>query len=1007
MQLRSILFSTAAISICAVSAPVAAKSTHTVAFNIPAGDLAPAITAFSRASGVAVMADPSLLLGRKTHGVKGRSRVDRGLDTLLRGTGLTYRRQNNMFIIAVAGATTGSPQRPSARSPNTIVSAQAAGAAAEDMDDPAQAIVVTGQRGANQDAIAIKRRERNIVDAVSSDEAQRLPDLTIVNAMRRIPGVSVLPVADNEHPRDEAIAPVLRGLNQSYNNVTVNGLPIASPGIPDSGTGSATRGVRLDILPTSLIKQIVVMKTFTPDLDPNAVGGAVDLRTRSAFDGGGRPFLTVDAGLANTSQKGIPHPQEDFGRRFSATASTIFGADRNLGVVVSGNYQRLENYTEVHATSDSAYYNFYDDDGTRVTDGTTGNGIAVPQQDKSWYNESNRERWSITGRLEAEFGNLKLFGMGGYYKFIDGYNRNELVINGRNASVTAQTPTTGHYAGASVEMGYRTGKTYSETTMFQAGAEWQASDIDLITIRGSLSKATQREPHQMVKYNGGINAAGSTIALPEFAFDYDTSRFHHSFNIDPDAYYDMSLYNAAYWRNRERQAGGKIDSARADWAHNMGNSDEGFGFALGAAWTRTRAWHQFRNDEYKTSDLGLTLDGIGTMSNAWLSFNDSRLRLITIDNERAWRQFDLNQSSITLGDNANSNHQDDFTHRETNLGGYATIGYRSGPLSVIAGLRAERTELDTSSFVRVSEVWEPNETSSDYSFLLPSFLASYDLSTALRIRAAFSQTIGRPSYESYASRSSITFENEADIGNPDAEDVSVDLGNPDIKPRRANNYDLSLEWTLSERFGGLVSAALFHKNIHDEIYEARSIGFTYQGVHYANASVSQPANASSARISGLEVGAIVNSLEFLTPALSDFGVSANWTLLDGAIKVPQAAGETRTIDRLLGQPGEIRNISVFYTHGGFELRGAYSWTGRALRNIMPDIAWQDVYWAPRKQFDLQARYTVRPGLSLVAEVNNLTEERMDSVTGPGMNLLKDSYSTPRTVWLSINWTPGR
>ena len=69
-------------------------------------------------------------------------------------------------------------------------------------------------------------------------------DLTVVNALRRIPGVSVLPVSDNEHPRDEAISPVLRGLNQAYNNVTVNGLPIASTGTPLSGSGNAGRGVR-------------------------------------------------------------------------------------------------------------------------------------------------------------------------------------------------------------------------------------------------------------------------------------------------------------------------------------------------------------------------------------------------------------------------------------------------------------------------------------------------------------------------------------------------------------------------------------------------------------------------------------------------------------------------------------------------------------------------------------------------------------------------------------------
>lgn len=990
-------------SVAALSATVAGPANaREMDFAIPAGALAPALTAFSRTASVDLMADPALLRNRKTPGLRGRFAVAGGLGQLLSGTGLTYQQRNGSFVIVV---------QPGPAPVATRVSAQAHAVAAhaDDVEDEAGAaeITVTGQRGANQNAIAIKRRERNIVDAISSDEAQRLPDLTIVNAMRRIPGVSVLPVADNEHPRDEAIAPVLRGLNQSYNNVTINGLPVASPGIPQSGTGAAGRGVRLDILPTSLVKQIVVVKTFTPELDANAVGGAVDLRTRSAFDGGGRPFLTAEAGLANTSQKGVPHPQQDFGRRFSMTGSTTFGAEHNLGVVVSGNYQRLQNYTEVHGTSDSVYYNFYNDKGTRLTDNSLGNGRAVPQQDKSWYNESDRERWSLTGRLEGAFGDLKLFGMAGYYKFIDGYNRNEVVINGRNTSITQQTDTGGHYAAASVELGYRTGRTISATKLFQAGVDWQPNDADAISVRGSLSKATSREPHDMVKYNGGINASGSTIGLPQFAFDYDTSQFHHSFNISPDAYYNMSLYQPAYWRHRERNSSGRINSVRADWAHNMDNDSEGLGFGLGAAYSDTQATHNFYGDQYSTTDRSLTLAGIGTMSNAWLSFNRSGLRLITIDNDRAWQQFSTNRASIKLDDSTNGNNQDNFIHNEELLSGYATLAYAAGPLKLLGGFRAERTNIDTRSFVRLGGRWTPNNARSNYSFLLPSFLASYDVSDALRVRGGFSQTIGRPSYEAYAARSSISFESDADIGNPNAQNVTVNLGNPAIKPRRADNFDLSVEWTLSNDYGGMLSAAVFRKEIHDEIYAARSTGFTYDGVTYANADVIQPANASSARISGIELSAVVNSLEFVSPILKDIGVSANWSLLDGQMKVPMASKATRRIDRLLGQPGEIRNVSIFYARNGFELRGAYNWTGRALRDIVPDVSWQDVYWAPRKQFDLQARYQVKPGLHLVAEVNNLTEERMDSVTGPKRNLLKDSYSTPRTIWLSINWTPGR
>lgn len=998
MHIRTFFCSGAAI--ISMLAPAHAQARE-ASFAINAGALAPALTAFSRTAAIDIIADPALLRNRKTNGLRGNFTNASGLSRLLRGSGLTYQQRNGSFVIVEAPRPT-----PKARSlgnapaptPVSVEEVKAGEIYGEE-------ILVTGTRGANQDAIAIKRRERGIVDAISSDEAQRLPDLTIINAIRRIPGVSVLPVSDNEHPRDEAISPVLRGLNQSYNNVTINGLPVASPGTPLSGSGSAGRGVRLDILPTSLVKQIVVVKTFTADLDPNAVGGAVDLRTRSAFDQGGKPFLVVDAGIANTSEKGLPTRQDDFGTRLSVTASTTFGADRNLGIVLSGNYQRLENYTEVHATTDSVFYNFYDDNGVRVTNNTLGNGIAVPQQDKSWYNQNDRERWSITGKLEGEFGDVKLFGLLGYYRFTDQYDRNEIIINGRNASITNQTPTSGTYAGASAEVGYRTGATISTTRLAQAGIEWRPSDVDLLTIKGSLSKATSREPHDMVKFSAGMNSSGTVIALPQLGFDYDTSQFHHSFNVDPDAYYDLSLYGGDYWRKIERNVGGKTADIRLDYRHNI--DGEGFGFGAGADYVENRAWYSIYRDQYKITDFSYTLADVGQISEAPLSFNRSGIRVLTIDNDRAWGIFNQNPGLFIMSDSSGSNNQDNFNHKEKSLSGYAMLSYNRGPLKMLAGLHGERTKLTTEGRIREQGVWGPIVTSSDYSFLLPSILGSYDLSPDLRLRAGFSQTIGRPSYEAYAARTSINFQNENDIGDPDAFNVSVNIGNPDIKPRKADNFDLSVEWNLSNQYGGLISAGLFHKNIRDEIYSAISQGFTYDNVTYKNATVTQPANASSAKISGIELAAIVNSLEFIAPVFSGFGLSANLSFMDGEMVVPVSGASHRKVDRLLGQPDQIRNLSVFYTNGGFELRGAYNWTGRALREVVPGIAWQDIYWAPRKQFDLQARYDVRPGLSLVAEVSNITKERIDSVTGPGRNLLKDSYSTPRTAWLSINWTPGR
>lgn len=174
---------------------------------------------------------------------------------------------------------------------------------------------------------------------------------------------------------------------------------------------------------------------------------------------------------------------------------------------------------------------------------------------------------------------------------------------------------------------------------------------------------------------------------------------------------------------------------------------------------------------------------------------------------------------------------------------------------------------------------------------------------------------------------------------------------------------------------------------------------------YRNAVVNTPVNANSARIRGAELNGIINSFGGLSPILSGFGASANLALLDGKLGVPLTAGGTRDVNRLVNQPSYTLNGTVFYNMQGLELRAAFNRQGRALRSVVNDISWQDLYWAPRSQVDLSATYEIRKGIQLIGQVSNVTHSRITTVTGPGKNLLKDSYSVPTTFWLGIRVTP--
>ncbi|MBB4100742.1 TonB-dependent receptor [Sphingomonas kyeonggiensis] len=974
-----------------------------VPFAIPAGPLAPALTAFSKASGVQVLADPAVLRGLETRGVRGRMSPIQALEILLRGTGLGFRRRDETILIFKLDMPARATAQIRTHPARSVPSSDDATTQAE----PSGKIVVIGQRIADRRAIAIKRSARNIVDAISSDEVRRLPDSTVVDAMRRIPGVSVVPIADNEHPRDVPIAPVIRGLTQAYNNVTINGLPVASTGIPDAGSNSAVRGARLDLLPASLVSRLLVMKTFTPEYDPNAIGAAIDLQTRSAFDNAGRAFLSLEAGLATPSERGQVQAQGRFGAHLSATASRTFGSDGQFGLVVSANYQRLENNSNVHATSDSSFLVFYDDAGRQRRDGTLGNGIPVPRQDKYWYNGSDRQHLGGTIRAEADLDTLRLSALVADYRYRDGYTRNEIAIDPDQAWVLDQTRTSGRFDTASIQVGYRGGVTHSETRVLQLDADWQPTSRDALSLRVGLSRATMRERYKMVKFTAGQDRVNGIFGVPALGFRYDSMPLQFSFNVPEKAYQDLSLYTADYWRRRGRQATAGIGNIRADWRRDMADGEEGLGFAAGIAWTRSTYAYGYQSLAFGTLNRSLTLDDVGYVSNAALPFNQNRLRLIVIDPARAWRMFDANQASISITDGVENDHQDDFDHRESVLSGYTMVRFQQGPVELLAGSRLERTETSTQGYLSVDDAWSTIGSGSDYFQLLPSLLANYRPLHALKLRAGYSRTIGRPSYEAYSPRSSIEFDTGSAVGDPDAPGVKVAMGNPHIRPRISDNFDLSGEWTLPKRFDGMLSAALFHKAIQDEIFDAITRGYAHDGVYYRNATVVRPANASGAHISGLELSAMVGSLGAISPVLKNIGFSANWTLLRGAVTVPMTSGVTRKLGRLVGQPDEIRNLAIFYNRGGFELRAAMNWTGKALRSIAPDTVWQDVYWAPRTQFDVQGRYHVGRNFSAILDLANITRTRVTSVTGPGARWLKDSYSVPGVVRLSLNWGFGQ
>lgn len=102
-NLRKILLGGAAIGCLVFSGTAASAREQTTNYRIPAQSLDRALRDFGVQSGVTIMVDASLVNGKRTAGHTRRTDPETALQTLLRGSGLSYRRDGNIFVVTRGG----------------------------------------------------------------------------------------------------------------------------------------------------------------------------------------------------------------------------------------------------------------------------------------------------------------------------------------------------------------------------------------------------------------------------------------------------------------------------------------------------------------------------------------------------------------------------------------------------------------------------------------------------------------------------------------------------------------------------------------------------------------------------------------------------------------------------------------------------------------------------------------------------------------------------------------
>jgi outer membrane receptor protein involved in Fe transport len=131
-------------------------------------------------------------------------------------------------------------------------------------------ITAAMDQGSEAKSRKIEQNSDNVVSVLSAKAIQLSPDVTVGNVMQRVSGVSIV-----RNGSGDGQYAVIRGMEQRYNYTTVNGIKIPSP-------DNKNRYIPMDIFPAELLERLEVVKALTPNMEGDAIGGAMNMAMKSA-----------------------------------------------------------------------------------------------------------------------------------------------------------------------------------------------------------------------------------------------------------------------------------------------------------------------------------------------------------------------------------------------------------------------------------------------------------------------------------------------------------------------------------------------------------------------------------------------------------------------------------------------------------------------------------------------------------------------------------------------------
>jgi TonB-dependent receptor len=767
------------------------------------------------------------------------------------------------------------------------------------------------------------------------------------------------------------------------NNVTINGVNVPAPEV-------TVRNIKLDAVPSTVVERIEVYKTLAADQDADGIGGTVNLVTKTAVE---KPTISVNTTV------GYNPLQDGFWRGgMDATYGQRFGKGKRFGFLLSGTYDKTNRgIDDLEPTQSIGTFN--------------GQNVAyVSSEDLRSYDYYRTRYGFDTGIDYKVTPTMTVYGKGLYADFHDFGDTNVYTPNA-GGIVSASGPDITFDNTGSWQYRHYVRRPDQQVFSFLTGARHDLSK-DAIVYEFAVSRGHNigGQDFPTTNFNGPANVTFTQSLANPFRPKFNAMDGTNGF--DATGYQVVSTDDTYYHATQLNVQGD------ASLAHDYTIGGHPSTFSLGVK-VRDSASTQNENDHlYNTSAAPFTLASVEGGYKNPTYYNDS----FAIDGmaygpttsyDKILKTVAANQSAFVLDPvgSVTQSQEAFFNADERVYAGYAEDVIFLHKLRLQGGLRVEATTTHFLTYTVTAQYDSkgnpilpsivPTRQDSSYTVALPSVQAQYQLQKDTNLRLVYGRGISRPNIGDLVPTTII---------DPNASPRSINKGNPDLQPTKANNYDVLIEHFFQPL--GVLQGGYFYKQLSDPIYPT-TFATTINGVPYQQ---NQSINGPSAHIQGFEAN-WEQRFSFLPSFANGFGVAANYSYTESKVKFPSTFNGGRTDNApLQRQAPNNWNFNLTYDKSRFSGRfaishndpsiAAYQWNASSGAASDPILGLKgpagDNYFYAHTQFDVQGSYRLVRGIEFVASGLNLSNEVFGFYNGSGIYPVQREYYRP-TYSFGLRW----